>query len=86
MLSDSPISLVAGDLPRKWIADDYFDLIVWYRDNRIAGFQLCYGKPYAEQSLTWIAGGKFINSRIDEGEESPTRNRAPVLRPSVLSH
>ena len=44
---------VPGDYDRKWLSDDHFDLIVWYTSNdKIYGFQLCYGKPRFERALT----------------------------------
>ncbi len=26
---------------RRWFTDDFFDLIVWYENKEITGFQLC---------------------------------------------
>ncbi|MEA3213300.1 MAG: hypothetical protein QOE70_6357 [Chthoniobacter sp.] len=81
MLTDQPIKEVAGDLPRRWMSDDYFDLVVWYEVDHttIHGFQLCYGKPDHGQALTWIDGRGFSHTAIDSGEESPEANRTPVL-------
>lgn len=81
MLRNSPILPVPGDLPRQWISDDYFDLIVWYRDEIITDFQLCYGKPYEERALTWFMDDHFSHSRVDGGDDRPTANRTPVLLP-----
>ena len=82
MLLDAPIRLKDGDLPRRWISDDYFDLIIWYApDQRVHGFQLCYDKGEQERALTWIRGQGFQHSRVDSGEALPTENRAPVLVP-----
>ncbi len=80
MLHDAPIRLKVGDLPRRWIADDFFDLIVWYDgDQRVHGFQLCYDKEGHERALTWIRRKGFQHSRVDSGDNLPTENRAPVL-------
>lgn len=80
MLVDSPIRLKEGDLPRRWIADDFFDLIVWYRpDASVHGFQLCYDKGRDERALTWLVGRGFSHSRIDPGDDLPTEHRSPVL-------
>src|SRR5688572_3216040 len=84
MLHDAPIQPVPGDLPRRWISDDYFDLIVWYDLSRegaggIKGFQLCYGKPGDEAALTWIDGRGFAHCAIDTGEDDPSVNRTPML-------
>ena len=79
MLKDSPVSSVSGDTPRKWISDDYFDLIIWYRDQTVTGFQLCYGKPYAEWALTWQEGDRYSHCQIDSGDDEATSNRTPIL-------
>lgn len=73
---------VRGDYRRSWMADDYFDLIVWYEpSNAIHGFQLCYGKPVAERALTWLKSRGFIHGKIDSGEDDPDANRTPILLP-----
>ncbi len=80
MLRDSPIRPKEGDLPRRWISDDFFDLIIWYQPDEIVhGFQLCYDKGREERALTWVAGRGFNHSRIDPGDDLPTDNRTPVL-------
>lgn len=84
MLKDAPVREVLGDLPRKWISDDYFDLILWYRDETITGFQLCYGKPYEERALTWFTGDRFSHTRVDSGDDKATSNRTPVLIPDGI--
>ena len=39
-LANRPIRPVANELDRRWISDDYFDLIVWHDSSgRIHGFQ-----------------------------------------------
>jgi hypothetical protein len=39
MFDDSPKKAVRGDYDRRWLSDDFFDLIVWYRpDDTIHGF------------------------------------------------
>ncbi len=65
---------------RRWFSDDYFDLIVWIgQDSAISGFQLCYDKLHRERALTWTRAGGYINERVDDGEDSPTKNRTPIL-------
>jgi hypothetical protein len=82
MLADTPRTPVAGDRDRRWIADEYFDLIVWYEsDQTIHGFQLCYDKPGRERALTWTRAGGFRHTAIDSGESKPTANRTPILIP-----
>ena len=82
MLHDAPLHPVSGDFPRKWMSDDYFDLIVWYESPsgaRIKGFQLCYDKAGDERALTWIEGRGFLHCSIDAGDDKPTANRTPLL-------
>jgi len=82
MLANTPRKPVAGDRDRRWIADEYFDLIVWYDDEQtIHGFQLCYDKPGRERALTWTRAGGFQHTAIDSGESRPTANRTPILIP-----
>ena len=82
MLDEAPKRPVAGDYDRRWISDDYFDLIVWYtpRDT-IHGFQLCYDKPRWERALTWSSDRGFSHMEVDSGEDDPHINRTPVLVP-----
>ncbi len=80
MLSNGPVRKIARDLNRRWMTDEYFDLIIWYEpDGRIHGFQLCYDKPDRERSLTWTHGQGFRHAAVDSGESKPTANRAPIL-------
>jgi hypothetical protein len=82
MLRDAPLHPVPGDLPRKWMSDDYFDLIVWYEPpggGRIKGFQLCYDKAGAERALTWVEGRGYFHAAVDAGDDKPTANRTPLL-------
>jgi hypothetical protein len=82
MLEATPKRSVHGDYDRRWISDDYFDLIVWYtpRDT-IHGFQLCYDKLHWERALTWLAERGFSHTEVDNGEDTPEANRSPVLVP-----
>ena len=80
MLTDQPIRSVANDYDRRWMSDEYFDLIVWYEsDGQIHGFQLCYDKPGRERALTWTHEQGFHHSAVDGGESKPTANRTPIL-------
>jgi hypothetical protein len=83
MLSDKPPRDAYGESNRRWISNDYFDLIVWYNpDAGIHGFQLCYGKPTRERALTWIEDRGFSHAEVDSGEQRPTKNNTPILVPS----
>ena len=80
MLTNAPIRPVAGDLDRRWMSDEYFDLIVWYEPGQqIHGFQLCYDKQKHERALTWTHDRGFLHTVIDDGESAPTANRTPIL-------
>jgi len=82
MLDAAPKRHVHGDYDRRWISDDYFDLIVWYTSSdTIHGFQLCYDKPQGERALTWLSSRGFAHTAIDSGEATPEANRSPVLVP-----
>jgi hypothetical protein len=82
MLHKAPKRTVHGDYDRRWISDDYFDLIVWYsRGDVIRGFQLCYDKPRWERALTWLSDRGFSHMEVDNGEDMAYANRAPVLVP-----
>ena len=70
-----------NDPSRRWFGDEYFDLIVWYRNGEPVEFQLCYDRGRNEHSLTWKKGGAVQHSRIDDGEEDPSRNMSPILVP-----
>lgn len=80
MLINAPITTTAHDFDRRWISDDYFDLVIWYEPGeQVHGFQLCYDKAGYERALTWTAGRGFIHTAIDSGENMPTANRTPIL-------
>lgn len=53
MLRKMAARQIEGEPPRQWIADDYFDLCVWYEPNGdLFGFRLCYDKDADERVLT----------------------------------
>ena len=82
MLEKTTTRPVPGDYDRQWIADDYFDLIVWYSSTDVIyGFQLCYDKPRAERALTWMSDRGFSHTEVDIGEDDPEANRTPLLVP-----
>ncbi len=80
---DQPPQAVRGDYDRRWIVDDYFDLIVWYdASGAIHGFQLCYDKPRWERAFTWLADRGFSHMQVDSGEKSAVGNQTPILVPN----
>jgi hypothetical protein len=54
MLREAPSKERAADGNRRWFADDFFELMVWYDERSNAeGFQLCYDRGRRERALTW---------------------------------
>ena len=79
-MREYPATQPADDVPRRWFADETFELIVWFDEHgRIFGFQLCYNRTRLERALTWTAKGGYAHNRVDDGEASPVRNRTPIL-------
>jgi hypothetical protein len=71
---------VAGEGFRRWFTDEYFDLIVWYgEDRRLVGFQLCYDKQDRERALTWTREHGFQHNRIDSGEVPGHSKMTPII-------
>ncbi|MBN1524413.1 MAG: hypothetical protein JW904_08025 [Spirochaetales bacterium] len=71
---------VEGEGTRRWFFDEFFDLIVWYKNNKtISGFQLCYDKQHNERALTWYADSGYTHDRIDPGETPGEPKRTPIL-------
>ena len=64
---------------RRWFSDRDFDLIVWYDQDEIIGFQLCYDKTYEERAITWNKKGGFSHNKIDDGEAPFSYKMTPVL-------
>jgi hypothetical protein len=82
MFDNAPKKPVRGDYDRRWLSDDFFDLIIWYRaDDTIYGFQLCYDKPYWERALTWMSDRGFFHRQVDSGEHVYPPNQTPILVP-----
>jgi hypothetical protein len=71
---------VAGEGVRRWFTDDYFDLIVWYGDEKHPiGFQLCYDKAGRERALTWTRDHGFQHDRVDAGETPGHAKMTPII-------
>jgi hypothetical protein len=82
MLNEAKKRKIHGDYDRRWMSDDYFDLIVWYEPGAgVHGFQLCYGKPHSERALTWRSSCGFTHHRVDSGEPAPIWGLTPILVP-----
>jgi len=71
---------IEGEGFRRWFTDEYFDLIVWYADDRtLVGFQLCYDKLERERALTWTREHGFHHNQIDSGEIPGHAKMTPVI-------
>ncbi|MDR3460292.1 MAG: hypothetical protein P4N60_22920 [Verrucomicrobiae bacterium] len=87
MLQEKSTKANQSDFARRWLTDDYFDLIVWYEPGGgIHGFQLCYDKTGRERALTWTQSRGFAHNSVDSGETAPTANLTPVLVPDGAFH
>ena len=65
---------------RRWFLDEDFDLIIWYENDEIVGFQLCYDKKDDnERALTWRKGDRYMHNRIDNGESPYSNKMTPIL-------
>lgn len=65
---------------RRWFADDYFELIVWFDDQEaLEGFQLCYDRGRQERAVTWTRVDGLRHVTVDQGESSPFKNQTPLL-------
>ena len=69
-----------ADDSSRWYSDDFFDLYVWHQDDALIAFQLCYDKARTERAFTWKSDGTQTHDLVDEGDASPGRNMAPILR------
>ena len=81
MLTEVPhVRQISGEGPRRWFCDDYFDLIVWYEEEAITGFQLCYDPNGHPRAYTWTQECGARHDGIDDGESSPEGRKAtPIL-------
>ncbi|MBU2573178.1 MAG: hypothetical protein KKH28_03780 [Elusimicrobia bacterium] len=72
---------IAGDPPRRWFSDDFFDLIVWFApDGAIHGFQLCYDREFKPRALTWLRDSGYTHDGIDDGDYPLGGHKAaPIL-------
>ena len=77
---------IKGERKRRWFSNDYFDLIVWfdeglfYEDEKIFGFQLCYDINKFERALTWRKDSGYSHNRISSGEYGGLRMKeSPIL-------
>lgn len=82
MLRETPnVRQIQGEPPRRWFADEFFDLIVWLEaDGSVNGFQLCYDREFCPRALTWTRSAGYSHNAIDDGESpSGAHKSSPVL-------
>lgn len=81
MLIETPdVRQIPGEGCRRWFADEYFDLIVWYDAGSISGFQLCYDKSGHPHAFTWTRGHGARHNAIDDGDDASWIHKAsPIL-------
>ncbi len=67
---------------RRWFDAPDIELVVWY-DSAVpqTEFQMIYRLPDGERALTWRNRGGFNHCRVDQGDESPFKNKTPILYP-----
>ena len=70
---------IEGEGRRRWFADEYFDLIIWYDDrDKVLGFQLCYDVSNNERALTWKRGNNYLHEKVDAGETPYQMKETPI--------
>ena len=82
MLRETPdVRQIPGEPPRRWFADDFFDLIVWLEpDGSLNGFQLCYDRDFHPRALTWTKAAGYSHAAIDDGDCAEGAHKSsPVL-------
>ena len=71
---------IPGEGFRRWFTDAENDLIIWYKDDDIIGFQFCYDKVFSERAITWFEKHGFSHMKVDDGEPAMGGpKRTPVL-------
>lgn len=82
LIENRSVKQEAGAGRRRWFESDGLELVVWL-DARggVEGFQLCYARTEGERALTWRTGQGFTHSSVDSGNETPLKNKTPVLNP-----
>lgn len=81
LLVELPSAAAAPGTPhRRWFTSSQLDLIVWLgADEAIEAFQLCYGKPLNEHSLTWRDGVGYRHQAVDAGDPQGLGHKATPL-------
>lgn len=80
MLTEFPqVRQIPQDGYRRWFTDSDMDLILWYEEGLLTGFQLCYDKGRKERALTWRQRGGWDHLAIDSGDRPGGPKRTPIL-------
>ena len=68
---------------RQWFSSNDLDLVVWFDNDAIAGFELYYDKNIREHVFIWMADSGFEHLAVDDGEQMPVLEfkKAPILIP-----
>ena len=67
-------------ISKRWFESDYFDLFLWYREQRIFHMQLCYGKPMGECAASWRDSHGYFH----DGVSSTAGRGGPVPMSELL--
>ena len=79
------VNQIEGEPRRRWFADDFFDLIVWFDESEdIVGFQLCCDKSRQEKALTWLKHSGHIHDLARTFHDSATPTVNMIVLPGVL--
>lgn len=60
---------------RRWFMDKDMDLILWYDNDKITGFQISYDKTSVQRTVTWKSAdeGKTSSSLTCDGPYNKNR-------------
>ena len=80
LVEEKDVRQIPNEGFRRWFLDKDFDLFIWYEDDEIIGFQLCYDRQDDnERALTWHKGDRFMHNKVDDGESPYSNKMTPVL-------
>jgi hypothetical protein len=69
-----------GEPRRRWFSSTSLDLFLWYDDDNIVQFQICYDKGPEEKALTWHHEKGLMHHQVDDGENRSFRMKGtPIL-------
>ena len=74
------IKQVTGEPVKRWFHSEQMDLFIWYENNQIISFQLCYDKENKEKAISWHKDKGLQHQKVDDGENRPGHYKAtPIL-------